>query len=147
MRRTLVLTIGGTVLLGVAACGGRSGEPPDGSPEPMGAVSTVEGDRMGGGGSMDLETLLRGKAAGLQIITSADGSYTFRIRGLHTPNAGQQPLILVDGVEIRPENLRNALAGLTRDDIEKVEVLRDIASTSVYGMRGAGGVIIITTGR
>lgn len=147
MRRSLVLAIGGTVLLGVTACGGRSGEPPDGSPEPLGAVSTVDGDQVGGGGSTDLETLLRGRAPGLQILVGADGSYTFRIRGLHTPNAGQQPLILVDGLEIRPENLRNALAGLTRDDIEKVEVLRDVASTSMYGMRGAGGVIIITTTR
>lgn len=147
MRKTLALAIGGSVLLGVIACGGRSGEPPDGTPEPMGAVSTVEGDRVGGGGSLDLETLLRGKAPGLQIITGSNGSYTFRIRGLNTARAGQQPLILVDGVEIRPENLRNALAGLTRDDIEKVEVLRDVASTSVYGMRGAGGVIIIDTNR
>ena len=148
MPAPLALAIGGIILLGVSACGGRSGERPDGSPAPMGAVSTVDGEQVAsGGGSMDLETLLRGKAPGLQVISAADGSYTFRIRGLNTANAGQQPLILVDGMEIRPDHLRSALAGLTRDDIEKVEVLRDVASTSMYGMKGAGGVIIITTNR
>jgi TonB-dependent SusC/RagA subfamily outer membrane receptor len=48
---------------------------------------------------------------------------------------------------VRGESLASALAGLIPEDIRRVDVLKDLASTSIYGMSGAGGVIIITTRR
>ena len=64
-----------------------------------------------------------------------------------TVNEDREPLILVNNVEVPSRALESALSGLTRDDIKQVTVLKDVASTSVYGMRGAGGVILITTKR
>ena len=144
--RSVVASLVIAALVGVAACAPRTapaGTTPDGS----GATSSVDAAQVGGGGALSLDELLRGRAPGLQVIALPDGGYTLRIRGLATASAGQEPLVLVDGVEIRPGTLHQALAGFTRDDIRKIEVLRDVASTSVYGMRGAGGVIVITTTR
>jgi TonB-dependent SusC/RagA subfamily outer membrane receptor len=100
---------------------------------------------MRGSQSVRLDELLRGRAAGLEVITQPDGSYRLKIRG--NPSQEQEPLVIVDGIEISTRNLDSALAGLNRDDIRQVEVLKDVASTSSYGMRAAGGVILITTKR
>ncbi len=86
--------------------------------------------------------------AGLQVIHQTDGSTRFRIRG--GPSSmllDQDPLFIVDGIPIAAGNLDSALAGRTPDDIRQVDVLKDVASTSIYGSRGAGGVILITTRR
>ena len=101
---------------------------------------------------LSVEQLLRGKVAGLEIIQNGN-NVTFRIRGGLTgvdPQVGGisiEPLVVVDDAMVQQGNIMNALAGLTPDDIKQVNVLKDLASTSVYGSRGAGGVIIITTKR
>jgi iron complex outermembrane receptor protein len=154
--------VGGAFVL-VTACGGAPGLPPAG-PQPgevavgygtrpaekvTGAVSTVTPDGSASG-SLTLEQLLRGRVAGLQFYRKADGSQGVRIRGGNTSLLGaadQDPLIVVDGVPIAQDDLPGALASLTREDIRQVDVLRDAASTSVYGLRGATGVIVITTNR
>lgn len=149
----------GAALIAVAACGGP-GLPPAG-PEPgdvdvgygtqpgeqvTGAVTSVPGERNNGGARID--ELLRGRVAGLQIIPKPEGGYTFRIRGITTLSGEPpEPLFVVDGTQVSAAQIENALAGLTRDDIRQVDVLKDIASTSVYGTRGVGGVIIINTKR
>jgi TonB-dependent SusC/RagA subfamily outer membrane receptor len=53
----------------------------------------------------------------------------------------------VDGIPTTAGQLQSALSGVLPEDIRQVDVLKDVASTSIYGMRGAGGVIIITTRR
>jgi TonB-dependent starch-binding outer membrane protein SusC len=159
--RTLA-AVGGALVL-VTACGGGPGLPPAG-PQPgevdvgygtqpaekvTGAVSTVTPDGSASG-SLNLEQLLRGKAAGLQFYRRADGSQGVRIRGGNTSLLGaadSEPLIVLDGVPVAQSDLAGALASLTRADIRQVDVLRDAASTSVYGLRGASGVIVITTNR
>jgi TonB-dependent starch-binding outer membrane protein SusC len=93
---------------------------------------------------LKIEELLRGKVAGLQIVNGPSGP-SFRIRGTGSMMIDQEPLVIVDGVQIPTGNLNSALAGLHRDDIKGVTVLKDVASTSIYGGRGAGGVILITT--
>jgi TonB-dependent SusC/RagA subfamily outer membrane receptor len=108
-----------------------------------GAVTSLSGDEVSAA-PLRIEELLRGKVAGLQIIQGRNG-VTFRIRGTNSMLADQEPLVVVDGIMISSENLGSALAGLTRDDIKQVTVLKDVASTSIYGSRGAGGVILITT--
>jgi TonB-dependent SusC/RagA subfamily outer membrane receptor len=157
-RRAAVL---GAALFALAACGGP-GLPPAG-PQPgevdvgygtqpadkvTGAVTTVSGSDVGEKRSGSIEELLRGRAAGLDVVQRPDGSYAFRIRGLGTINRNPpEPLFVVDGVQVEARQIDSALAGLTRDDIKQVDVLKDIASTSVYGTRGVGGVIIISTHR
>ena len=72
---------------------------------------------------------------------------TFRIRGTNSLQNDRAPLFVVDGIQIPDHGVHTALAGLTPDDIRQVDVLKDVASTSIYGMRGSGGVILITTRR
>ena len=93
-------------------------------------------------GPLTVDELLRGRVAGLQIVALPGGGYSYSIRNME---AGVQPLFLVDGIEIPPQQLESALSGLTRTDIRKVEVFKDLASTAMYGVRGSGGVVIIST--
>jgi len=94
----------------------------------------------------DVARALQGAAPGL-TITSPSGDLgsnpTIRLRGvtgsLNTGSAGASPLILVDNVEVPSLQMVNP------DDIQSVSVLKDAASTSIYGTRAAWGVILITT--
>jgi len=108
-----------------------------------GAMTTLSKSDFGGR-PLGIAEYLRGKVAGLEIINQGSG-FTLRIRGTGSLLVDQEPLVIVDGVMIQEGNIANALAGLTPDDIKQVNVLKDVASTSIYGGRGAGGVILITT--
>ena len=88
-------------------------------------------------------TMLTGKVAGLNVVTSQgsnpNSGSDFQIRGATSLNAGNGPLVVIDGVpggEIR---------SLSPQDIESMTVLKDAASASIYGTSGANGVILITT--
>lgn len=165
-RRLLTLTLAGAGLLVDIACA-RSGGSPSTGARPTGGDSVQIGygtqrrDKTTGAITtldsttprpLDVAQLLRGKVAGLEIIQSGN-NVVFRIRGGITgvdPKVGGtsiEPLVIVDDVMVQSGNILAALAGLTSDDIKQVNVLKDVASTSVYGGRGAGGVIIITTKR
>lgn len=89
-----------------------------------------------------LADAMKGKAAGVQI-TQNDGTpgsaYTFRIRGASSISAGSTPLFVIDGV------LQDNADYINPGDIENIEILKDASGTSMYGARGANGVIIITT--
>lgn len=141
----------------LSACGGPALPPAGPAPgevdvgygtrdedETTGAVTSVSSSELGDLRRGSLEELLRGRAAGLQVTKHPDGTYTFRIRGVTN---GVDPLFVIDGVQTSADRVEAALAGLTRDDIRQVEILKDVASTSVYGTRGVGGVIIINTRR
>ena len=93
-----------------------------------------------------IEDLLRGRVPGLQVVNGPNGP-SFRIRGTGSMLVDQEPLVIVDDVPIQSDRLESAIAGLTPKDIRQVTVLKDVASTSVYGGRGAGGVILIVTRR
>lgn len=66
---------------------------------------------------------------------------TLRIRGVGTFNGSQEPLVLVDGIQV--DNYNN----IDPNEIENITILKDASSTAVYGIRGANGVLIITTKR
>lgn len=82
---------------------------------------------------------LMGRVPGLQV-TKTGSEYKYTIRGINSINSPTDPLFIVDGVEIIDINHLNPR------DIKSVEVLKD-ASASIYGTRGACGVILITTKR
>lgn len=112
-----------------------------------GAVSTVDLDRtLRARPVTDLGRGLQGSVAGLTITTptgdlGTSPSITLRgIRGsLNTGSEGARPLILVDNVEIENLNMVNP------DNIESISILKDAASTAIYGTRAAWGAILITT--
>ena len=89
---------------------------------------------------------LKGRVAGVQIYSNSGrpdgGTPTIRIRGISSINAGNAPLIIVDGAPYGGD-----LASINQQDIESFSVLKDAASAALYGARGANGVIIITTKR
>jgi TonB-dependent SusC/RagA subfamily outer membrane receptor len=131
----------GVVALMVVGCSRRSSREPGSTPQVTGATTSVTPDA-NQGGPLTIDELLRGRVSGLQIIPRPDGGYSYNIRGV---SGRVEPLFLVDGVEIEANQLHTALSGLTREDIRKVEVLKDLASTAMYGQRGAGGVVLIST--
>ncbi|MDR1763791.1 MAG: TonB-dependent receptor [Dysgonamonadaceae bacterium] len=104
---------------------------------------------------------LAGKAAGLQVTQNTaqvGGASTFRIRGETSINAGNSPLIIVDGFPVSNAStpggaafdigsVDNVLANISPNDIESIEVLKDASATAIYGSRAGHGVIIITTKR
>jgi len=158
-----ILTLAGVAALG-AACVRHASENPApadsvdagfGVQQPKGkstgAVTTIDEDNIAKK-PLAIEDLLRGKVPGLQVIHNGN-QISFRIRGTSSMNANaaggfgqdREPLVIVDGVPIQEGNIANALAGLTADDIKQINVLKDVASTSVYGVRGSAGVILITT--
>lgn len=85
---------------------------------------------------------LSGQAAGVFVGGSATPGSTamVRIRGIGSINSNS-PLYIVDDVPISQQNINN----INPEDIEKVEVLKDASATALYGVRGANGVIVITT--
>jgi len=95
--------------------------------------------------SSSLTTAFAGKIAGMiSRQTSGEPGYdsaSFYIRGISTFGSSNAPLIILDGVEV----LSNMLNNMPPESIESFSVLKDAQATSVYGSRGANGVILITT--
>ena len=119
-----------------------------------GAIISVSNEKIAEIPASSIDKMLSGKMAGVQITSSSGqpGSSTnIRIRGTSSINSGNEPLYVVDGVPVMTgdqstfTNTSNAIAMISPDDIESVTVLKDAASTSVYGSRAANGVILITT--
>ncbi|MDP5171324.1 MAG: SusC/RagA family TonB-linked outer membrane protein, partial [Bacteroidia bacterium] len=106
-----------------------------------GAVSSISADEIMENKVLRVEQALQGRAAGVQVTQnsgSPGSALTVRIRGIGTIN-NSDPLYLVDGVIV------NGLDFLNPNDIESISVLKDAASTAIYGTQGANGVVLITT--
>ncbi|WP_291871127.1 TonB-dependent receptor [Maribacter sp.] len=89
----------------------------------------------------NVSEMLEGRLPGVQIMSdnSPGGGTSIRVRGFSTIN-NNDPLVVVDGVPVS-----NGLDGLNPADIETIQVLKDAASSSIYGSRAANGVVVITT--
>ncbi len=92
------------------------------------------------------EELMIGRFPGVEVVRLASGDLSVRIRGATTLLGSNEPLFVIDGMEISP-GPGGALAGINPGDIAKIEVLKDVGSTALYGVRGANGVVLITTRR
>ncbi|MCX6247841.1 MAG: SusC/RagA family TonB-linked outer membrane protein [Bacteroidetes bacterium] len=107
-----------------------------------GAVSMVKSDELNGGVITDPIQGLQGKAAGVSVTKKGgDPSEPFyvRVRGASGYDASTQPLYVVDGIPNADPNM------IAPDDIESFNILKDAASTAIYGSQGSNGVILITT--
>jgi len=108
-----------------------------------GSVASVSARDLKDNPSNSLAEVLEGKLAGVQITVSqgspgADAD--INIRGRNSITQSGAPLYIVDGVQVE-----NALNVLSPQDIASIDVLKDAASTAIYGARGSNGVVIITT--
>ncbi|MBV9986484.1 MAG: TonB-dependent receptor [Chitinophagaceae bacterium] len=119
-----------------------------------GSVATVKAAEIENKPFSSVDKALQGAVAGLQSVASsgAPGSaQNIRIRGVSSINASNAPLWVIDGVPVnsgdasRLTTTANLLSTMNSDDIESVTVLKDAASTAIYGSRGANGVILVTT--
>lgn len=108
-----------------------------------GAIARVDGEELKKATDMRVTAALQGKTAGV-VITSNSGQpgdqISVRIRGVGT-NGDPEPLYIIDGLPMSGAGTDF----LNSNDIASIEVLKDAASSAIYGARGANGVILITT--
>lgn len=117
-----------------------------------GAVGTVKMANIKEIKAASLDLKLAGQLAGVtvnQVTGTPGGGVAVNIRGAGSVGAGDNPLYVVDGFPLSPgfDQYSNPLSTINPDDIENISVLKDAASTAIYGSRGANGVIMITTKR
>jgi TonB-linked SusC/RagA family outer membrane protein len=129
-----------------------------------GSVKAVDSSQFNTGRLVSPEQLITAKVAGVQVVDNPEpgGGISLRIRGATSVKASNEPLFVVDGVPLSVggglsaaprdtttagEATRSPLAFLNPNDIESISVLKDAASTAIYGSRGANGVVLITTKR
>lgn len=113
---------------------------------------------------LSLEQTLQGAAPGVSVTQASaapGGALSIRIRGGSSVTGNNEPLYVIDGFPIENDPVNESpsdggrdatttvpsdpLAALDPSDIESIEILKDASATSIYGARGANGVIIITT--
>jgi len=127
-----------------------------------GSIAKVKSDELQSFSSVSADQMLQGLAAGVQV-TGANGvpgsPSRVMVRGTNSISSGTEPLWIIDGMVLSAQGggeldgfSRNAsttgqnpLASINPNDIESIEVLKDAMATSIYGSRGSGGVIIVTT--
>ena len=121
----------------------------------MGAVSSIGAEEIQDVPVSSPEQLLQG-TAGVQVTTTsgmAGAGINVQVRGPTSITGSSSPLYVVDGVPVISGDFgsdvgteaTNALADLNPQNIKSIEVLKDAAATSIYGSRGANGVVLITT--
>lgn len=101
------------------------------------------------------EQALIGKASGVNVSTPSgvlNDPPVIRIRGVNSISLSTSPLIVIDGIPVNSGDVsttnsvaNNPLSDINPSDIESIDILKDAASTSIYGSRAAGGVILVTT--
>ncbi|MFN2604320.1 MAG: TonB-dependent receptor plug domain-containing protein [Gemmatimonadaceae bacterium] len=92
-----------------------------------------------------MQELFSGRFPGVEVFKAPGGGISIRIRGQSTFLGSSEPLYIIDGARV--QSGAGGLLFLDPEDISKIEVLKDIGSTSIYGSDGANGVILITTKR
>ncbi|MDO5971271.1 TonB-dependent receptor [Flavivirga aquimarina] len=109
----------------------------------VGALTVVSSDIIENQQTISVTSALQGSVPGVNIISGGGqpgNSPTIRIRGTSSINASADPLIILDGAPFNGN-----INTISADQIESINVLKDASSTSLYGSRGANGVILITT--
>ncbi|MEZ4885789.1 MAG: SusC/RagA family TonB-linked outer membrane protein [Chitinophagales bacterium] len=126
-----------------------------------GSVLAISSDDFNKGVNTSPEQLIQGRAAGVQVTSSSGepgAGVDIRIRGASSVRAGNDPLVVLDGVPLGGSDVsagsdvgagrssaRNPLNFINPNDIESISILKDASATAIYGSRGANGVILITT--
>ncbi|MEO8561344.1 MAG: TonB-dependent receptor plug domain-containing protein [bacterium] len=111
---------------------------------PAGSSAVVSGTELQQTPNEPIEQYLMKRAAGVVVGRTAEGNLTLRIRGSSSVYGNNAPLYIVDGVPFAPST-DGGLSGLNPYDIQSIKVLKDATDITMYGVRGANGVIVIKT--
>ena len=112
--------------------------------ELTGAVVQVKSEALTQMATADIGTALQGQVAGVNVQASSGApgaSSNIQIRGINSINGANAPLWVVDGIP------QDGDPKLSSNEIETIDILKDAASAAIYGTRGSGGVILVTTKR
>lgn len=127
------------------------------------SVGTIKGDELERKDFMSVDQMIQGKVSGLNVnltSTTPGAAPKLRLRGTSTLLGSREPIWVVDGFVVDApvklsaqdinsldnENiLTSPIAGVNPNDIERIDVLKDASATAIYGVKGANGVIVITT--
>ena len=126
--------------------------------ELTGSISFIGAEQLEQIPTASFQDVLQGNP-GLQVVSNdgaPGGAISVRIRGIGSISAGNEPLYVIDGIPITSGSVSttdfsnggrssNVLASINPNDIESIVVLKDAASTAIYGSRGANGVVMINT--
>lgn len=107
-----------------------------------GAVTSINVSDIAQFPTARVDQALQGRSSGVYVLNtdgSPGGNTMIRIRGLNSINGGNEPLVVIDGLQ------GGNLNSLNPNDIASMEILKDASATAIYGSRGANGVILITT--
>lgn len=168
MPKLTAAAVSVALLFALAGCGRSAAAPAGTAPRATRSVEAAEAgnDRTGAADSLpaselgdrhvqDIAEFLQSRVAGLRVIRADNGDISLLIRGgdmafrresdgsTSAESAGE-PLIIIDGMPVSDGQVSNTLRALNPKEIENIQVLKDVSSTSSYGMRGAHGVILIT---
>lgn len=108
-----------------------------------GSAEVMKGETIEKKSPTEISKALAGEIAGVQVVNSSGqpgSNATVRIRGIGSINSSTSPLYVVDGIPYEGD-----ISAIDPSDIASTTVLKDATSTSLYGARGANGVILITT--
>jgi len=133
-------------LIALAACGPKQ-QSTDvaAAPAPKPTRDALSAEDVTRNPNVPIEEMLRGKIAGVVVSRTEDGGIAVRIRGGSSSFSGNnEPLYVLDGVPITP-GPNGSLSGINPYDIASIKVLKDPADITMYGVRGANGVILIKT--
>lgn len=119
-----------------------------------GSAASVSAEQLANKPVQSFAQGLAGQATGVSIVQPnglLNNAPVIRVRGLSSLSLSSFPLVVVDGIPISTSNAsansaaNNPLGDINPEDIETIDILKDAASTAIYGSRGAAGVLIITT--
>ncbi|MEQ9659630.1 TonB-dependent receptor [Fulvivirga sp.] len=118
-----------------------------------GSVSSIKAEEIEGLPMQSFDRAIQGRAAGTQISAASGqpgGALNIRIRGVGSINSGNDPLIIIDGVQVASlggsaQASSNPLNSINPNDIESIDILKDPATAAIYGAQAANGVIVVTT--
>lgn len=131
--------------------------------ESASAIASVKAEDVVVPSAMNIDQMLQGKIPGVMVMSQSgepSSTPTIRIRGNSTINGNKAPVWVVDGVimsdavpftasDINSPDatylIGNGISGLSPQDIESIDVLKDASATAIYGVKAANGVIVITT--
>ncbi len=111
------------------------------------AITSLPADARGDVVQTEMEQLIQGRVAGVEVLHNAAGKISLRIRGSSSVYMSNEPLYIIDGMPVHADNFSDAVAGLTPQQVARIDILKDAAATAIYGTAGANGVVVITTKR
>jgi TonB-dependent SusC/RagA subfamily outer membrane receptor len=137
----LVLT---ALIAGCSQAGPRTAETPAPAKQ-AGTTQAATAEDVRQSPNVPIEQQLMARSPGVVVARTSEGNLTIRIRGGSSSVQGNNaPLYIVDGVPFSPSN-DGGLSGLNPYDIQSIRVLKDATDITMYGVRGANGVIVIKT--